>query len=115
MPFPVAAVQTDNGGEYLAKFDATLEEADIPHYFSDPTRPKQNGRVERVIKTSAEEFWDYNMAYTVEEMNGLADRWTHIYNHIRPHQALDYLTPIAYLAKLSENGILKTQQVSTMY
>jgi len=114
MPFPVNAVQTDNGGEYLAKFDAALKEADIPHYFSDPNCPKQNGRVERVIKTSAEEFWDYNMASTVDEMNGLADRWTHIYNYVRPHQALAYLTPIAYLAKLSESDILKAQQVSTM-
>lgn len=115
MPFPVNAVQTDNGGEYLAKFDTAVRQADIPHYFSDPNCPKQNGRVERVIKTSTEEFWDYNMAYTVEEMNGLADRWTHIYNHIRPHQTLDYLTPVEYLAKLTENGILKTQEVSTMY
>ena len=26
-------------------------------------------------------------------------QWEHIYNHIRPHQALGYLTPNEYLAR----------------
>lgn len=85
----------------------------IPHYFSDPNCPRQNSRVERGIQTAEEEFWNFNAAYTVDELNQLADEWNFTYNYIRPHQALNYLTPMEYLETLSREAKIEAQ-VSTM-
>ena len=30
----------------------------------------------------------------LEEHNKQLERWEYVYNYIRPHQALDYLTPM---------------------
>lgn len=104
MPFPILNIQTDNGGEFLKYFHKELENQNIPHYFSHPNCPKQNSRVERVIQTAEDEFWNFNAAYTVKELNRLADKWNYIYNYIRPHQALGYLTPMEYLETLNKEG-----------
>ncbi|MDI6800325.1 MAG: integrase core domain-containing protein [Actinomycetota bacterium] len=96
LPFPILNVQTDNGADFLKCFDKELEKEAIPHYFSDPNCPKQNSRVERAIQTSENELWNFKEGHTVEELNGLADEWNHIYNHVRLHQSLNYLTPIKY-------------------
>ena len=47
LPFPVVAVQTDNGSEYMKHFHAALEGMGINHYFSHPNCPEENARVER--------------------------------------------------------------------
>jgi transposase InsO family protein len=113
MPFPIINIQTDNGSEFLKHFDEELKRRNIHHYFSDPNCPKQNSRVERAIQTSEYEFWNYNEAYTVKELNELADEWTYTYNYIRPHQALGYLTPMEYYESLKKEGKIEAQ-VSTM-
>ena len=42
MPFPLVALQTDNGSEFLKHFDKATEEELITHYFSHPHCPKEN-------------------------------------------------------------------------
>lgn len=113
MPFPILNIQTDNGGEFLKYFHKELERKNISHYFSDPNCPKQNSKVERVIQTSEDEFWNFKEGYTVEELNQLANEWNHTYNYIRPHQALGYLTPIEYLETIMKENKIGLQ-VSTM-
>lgn len=113
MPFSIQNIQTDNGGEFLKYFHKELECQSITHYFSDPNCPKQNSRVERVIQTSEDEFWNFKEGYTVEELNDLADEWNHTYNYIRPHQALGYLTPMEYLETITNEDKISLQ-VSTM-
>ena len=61
--------------------------------------PKLNGRVERANRTFKDEFYDCSSALpTVRDFAADLLRWEHVYNHIRPHQALDYLTPAEFLA-----------------
>ena len=50
MPFPLVALQTDNGSEFLKHFDSATEEKLITHYFSHPHCPKENSHVERKIQ-----------------------------------------------------------------
>ncbi|HLD26789.1 MAG TPA: DDE-type integrase/transposase/recombinase [Patescibacteria group bacterium] len=57
-PFSITAVNTDNGSEYLKDFHAELESWDIPHYFTDPHCPQQNGRVERFHQTVEYEYFN---------------------------------------------------------
>ena len=97
MPFPLVALQTDNGSEFLRHFDEATEEMLVTHYFSHPYCPKENAHVERKIQTTKYELWAFKEAYTVRELNELVDEWNHTYIYVRPHQSLDYLTPVEFL------------------
>jgi len=113
MPFEVQAVQTDNGSEYEKEFEKALQAAGKEHYFTYPKCPRQNGRVERAILTTEEELWAFKEAYTVSELNELADEWNHTYNQVQPHQSLGYLTPAEYLKNWKEVS-KRREHVSTM-
>jgi putative transposase len=113
MPFPLVALQTDNGSEFLKHFDAATEEKLVTHYFSHPHCPKENAHVERKIQTTKYELWAYKEAYSVPGLNELVDEWNHTYNHVRPHQSLGYLTPMEFLSQWKETG-KDRDQVSTM-
>jgi len=98
LPFPIAAVQTDNGSEYLGEFASALTRLGIAHFFSYPHCPKHNAVVERQIQTEIEEFHMHvEPCYDLEEFNDLVVAWDRFYNEVRPRQALGYLTHVAYL------------------
>ncbi len=93
-PFPLQAIQSDGGSEFLGSFGSTVQELGLVHYFNRPNYPQGNGRIERSFRTDEEEF------YQVEELPGdLAGleaallAWNQVYETVRPHQALGYLTP----------------------
>jgi transposase InsO family protein len=113
MPFDVIGLQTDNGSEFLKKFDAATRERLVTHYFSHPNCPRENAHVERKIQTTKYEHWAFKEAHTVPGLNELADEWNHTYNHVRPHQSLGYLTPMEFLSQWKEAGEHR-EQVSTM-
>lgn len=94
-PFTISAINTDNGSEYLKDFHTEIETWDIPHYFTDPHCPKQNGRVERYHQTVEYEYLNYQYDMT-DELNLLREHclvFTTKYNTKRFHQALNYKTP----------------------
>lgn len=104
LPFPVTSVQTDNGSEYAGAFDAACRDAGIAHFFSYPRCPKQNAYVERAIRTDIEEFYLFSEVPTaIGDHNDLLRAWDRVYNEIRPHQSLGYLTPAAYYRRLTES------------
>ena len=93
-PFPVEAVQSDGGAEFLKDFGSKVKELELIHYFNRPNYPQGNGRVERSFRTDEEEF------YQVEELPAELGRleaalqvWNQVYETVRPHQALGYKTP----------------------
>lgn len=104
LPFPLVALQTDNGSEFLRHFDKETEERFLTHYFSHPNCPKDNAHVERKIQTTKYELWAFKEAYNVDELNEIVDEWNHVYNYVRPHQSLGYLTPMEFLSKLNEDS-----------
>ena len=62
-----------------------------------PRRPQTNGKIERYHRILLEE-WAYIRPWTSERQRALAyDRFTHFYNHHRPHGALGWATPISVL------------------
>jgi transposase InsO family protein len=99
-PFPVLAIQTDNGSEFAHLFQKACEDAQIPHYLSYPRCPKQNAWVERVIRTTQDELYLYHdTPVSIEEHAKLLEWFDRDYNEVRPHQSLGYLTPSEYYAK----------------
>jgi transposase InsO family protein len=93
-PFPVLAVQSDGGGEFLKEFGLTVEELQLAHYFNRPNYPQGNGMVERSFRTDEEEF--YQVEELPADLGGLEAAllgWNQVYETVRPHQALGYKTP----------------------
>jgi len=97
-PFPIKAIQTDNGSEFLKHFDTLCKELNIPHYFIYPRTPKQNTYVEVSHLADEKEFYSQgNIGCDIESMQKKLEEWEHTWNYVRPHEALDYLTPDEYL------------------
>lgn len=94
-PFPILAINTDNGSEYLLYFHKELEDAGIPHYFSDPYCPKQNGRVERFHQTVEYEYFAYqdDLLPDITMINERCSIFNSWYNTDRFHRSLGYKTP----------------------
>ena len=110
-PFPIKAVQTDNGSTFLKEFDKLCREKGLPHYFIYPRTPKQNTYVEISQGADKREFYQQgNVCSILEVMQRKIREWEDIWNNVRPHQALNYLTPSEYLYKL-QNGRIPTKDV----
>jgi len=98
-PFRIQAIKTDNGLEFLGEFDNHLARQGVTHYFSYPRTPQSNSYIERFNRTLQEEFVESNLEY-LEDTTTFNDRlidYLIFFNTIRPHQALNLLTPMGYL------------------
>jgi putative transposase len=101
MPFPVRAISIDNGSEFMAEFEAACEARGIRLFVLPPRSPKLHGAVERANRTHTEEFYEVTDAEPeLEAFQVELSAWETVYNTIRPHQALGYLTPAEYLASV---------------
>ena len=96
-PYKIKAIQIDGGSEFKAEFERECQKRRILLFVLPPRSPKLNGVVERMQRTSREEIYDLNpMPFSIKEHNQLLRREDYIYNHIRPHDSLDLLTPSEY-------------------
>jgi len=102
MPFPVQAIQVDGGSEFMAAFEAACQAREIALFVLPPRSPKLNGHVERANRTHRNEFWElYDGDLELPPLQAALRAWEEAYNHVRPHQALGYLTPAEHLAALA--------------
>jgi len=98
MPFAIKAIQVDGGSEFMAQFEQACQQRQIRLFVLLPRSPKLNGCVERANRTHAEEFYEVvDSNFTVADLAPKLLEWERIYNTIRPHQALGYLTPQQFL------------------
>ena len=99
-PNQVKAIQVDGGSEYKAEFALACQERGIPLFVLPPRSPKLNGCVERGNRTHREEFYAvYDLDWTVTGLRPDLLQWEHVYNTIRPHKSLGYLTPQEYITQ----------------
>jgi len=95
-----SVILTDNGSEFENYFNQACKEKGIERYFSRPRTPKDNPVVERLIQTFVYEYLnDGNFSTDLQEFNRLITDWLIEYNSVRPHQSLNYLTPIQFAEK----------------
>lgn len=93
------AIRTDNGPEFISKaFQTWLKENGIKWSPIEKGKPQHNGIVERFNRTYREDILDANLFHTVDQAQQLTDDWITYYNDERPHQALNYKTPLEYAA-----------------
>jgi putative transposase len=100
MPFPVQAIQVDGGGEFQADFERSCQHRGIRLFTLPPRSPKLNGCVERAQRTHQEEFYEtYYGDLEITPLTVALQGWERVYNHIRPHQSLGYLTPSQFITR----------------
>lgn len=100
MPFRVKALQVDGGSEFQAVFEEACQRRGIKLFVLPPRSPKLNGGVERAHRTHTEEFYEVtNSTFELGDVRTDLLQWETIYNTVRPHQALGYLTPAMFLNK----------------
>jgi len=98
MPFSVKAIQVDGGSEFQADFEVLCQKMGLKLFLIPPRSPELNGHVERAQRTHTEEFYEVYLGDTdLNTLNPALLDWERTYNHIRPHQALQWKTPAEYL------------------
>ena len=104
MPFPIRAVQVDGGSEFEAEFEEECQRRNIKLFVLPPRSPKLNGCVERAHRTHTEEFYEVtDSSFELVELRVELSQWEKVYNTVRPHQALGYLTPLQFLEQWKQN------------
>ena len=102
MPFPIRALQVDGGSEFAAEFELACQQRGLHLFVLPPRSPKLNGAVERANRTHTEEFYQVaDCSLEMKKLNRELRQWEKIYNTVRPHQSLGYLTPHQFLFQLS--------------
>ena len=114
-PFPISAIQSDGGSEFLGSFGPTVSELKLLHYFNRPNYPQGNGRIERSFRTDDDEF--YHVQERPADFGGLETAllaWNRLYESRRPHQALGYLTPDQFYQQWTAANHQRKEAVSDM-
>lgn len=105
-PFLIKRIQTDNGAPFMKEFDRACKEKNIPHYWTHPRSPKENTYVEISHGADQREFYQQgNVSSILTTMQKRVKEWEYIWNNVRPHQALGYLTPNQYFWKLKTSNL----------
>lgn len=96
----VQRLMTDNGPAYRSHAHAAVcRQLAIRHLFTQPYRPKTNGKAERFIRTLLAE-WAYGAAYPTSAARTRAlTAFLTRYNHHRPHKALGGSPPAKRLTE----------------
>ncbi len=103
MGITVEAVMSDNGSCYRSTVHApACRELGLRHLFTQPYRPRTNGKAERFIQT-LQNRWAYGAIYgsSAERAAALPGWLTH-YNFTRRHGSLGHRPPAARLAELEQ-------------
>ena len=101
LPFPLHSIQVDGGSEFMKEFEEACLESKIPLYVLPPRKPRYNGNVERSNWTTKYEFfYQYQGPSKMEFLKTKLQEFVIMYNTFRPHQALQYKTPMQYWTSL---------------
>ncbi len=90
-------IRMDNGPELISR---RLAEWAQQHHIAlahiQPGKPAQNAYIERFNRTFREDVLDAYLFDNLEEVRAIAEHWLYEYNSIRPHEALQGMTPHQY-------------------
>jgi transposase-like protein len=94
----VNIMHQDNGSEFKGAFERACETLGILQIYSRPYTPKDNPALEKFNDTIQREWLALSEVGLddIDEANKDLTKWLIKYNSYRPHQALDYKTPLEY-------------------
>ena len=79
------------------RVDERAEEGNITLAHIQPGKPAQNAYIERFNRTFREDVLDAYLFSSINEAREIAEQWLEEYNAIRPHEALQGLSPYQYV------------------
>jgi len=107
-------ILTDNGSEFQKHFEEACKKLNLNRYYSRVRQPKDNAICERFNRTLNEEFIQLgNSTPNIDVFNSKLTEWLVEYNFHRPHQSLDYMTPVGFTQKYGR--VSKKYSSSTYY
>jgi putative transposase len=90
-------IRMDNGPELISQRLAEwAQEHHVELAHIQPGKPAQNAYIERFNRTFREEVLDAYLFDDLQEVRAITEHWLYEYNTIRPHEALQGLTPKQY-------------------
>lgn len=89
-PWGTAGMVHRNG---VSRLEAWLLRLGVEPWHGRPYHPQTQGKVERFHGTMAREVFAHHSPDTLEATQGCFDAFRTVYNHLRPHEALDHATP----------------------
>jgi putative transposase len=96
-------IRCDNGPEFIARvLRAWCDRVGSTTIFIEPGSPWQNAYVESYNGRQRDELWNGELIDSVLEAQLLLDDWRLDYNTYRPHQSLQYLTPVEFARRWQE-------------
>ena len=115
-PFPITSIQSDGGSEFLGAFSLAVRKLELVRYFNRPNYPQGNGRIERSFRTDEEEFYQVeDLPADLGKLEVALQVWNrHIYERVRPHEALGYKTPEEFYQQWLKNHSIKKEVLSDM-
>ena len=117
------SVLSDNGGQFAGfkqgytQFEKWLMCLDILPIHGRVRHPQTQGKIERFHRTLKDEILRYKTFEDIEHANIEIQAWRDKYNNIRPHEALNMLTPSEVYIKSDRqyNGLIKPYEYSGEY
>ena len=108
--FPISSIQVDGGSEFMKTFELKCQEKGIPLHVLPPRSPKLNAYVERSNGAVKDEFYSLITGeWSLKRLRRTLRGFTDYYNSKRPHQGLQYKSPLEYL---NEIGVQKFSYVT---
>ena len=113
----LSVIHSDNGSEFAKTFADTCRQLGIRQIFSRPHTPKDNPALEKFNHTIQREWLDFSSVGLddIQEANTDLTEWLVKYNNVRPHQALDYLTPLAYADQIFKVSTMSPAKTKACY
>lgn len=104
------SIRSDNGPEFTSKdFQLWCEGKKITNQFIQPGKPMQNGYIERFNRLYREAVLDAYLFFDLDQVKQLTEEWIDEYNHRRPHEGLQNMTPIE-----RKNMLMKKEETKEM-
>lgn len=98
-PFTFTTIQTDHGPEFSAWFTKKLQEQSIAHRYTRIRTPNDNAHIERFNRTIQDECIS-RLSHDLGAWERALPDYVRYYNYERPHQGIDWLTPVEKLAQI---------------
>jgi putative transposase len=111
-------IKVDNGSEFISKvMDKWAYEHGVELDFSRPGKPTDNAKVESFNGRLRQECLNLHWFLSLEDAKAKIEAWRKDYNEVRPHSALQWMTPAEFARQAREislSGTSTESEISTL-